>query len=156
MNFRRSAYLHGLGPPLPSLILSFGILHEITALVPLVGVFLGARALGAGDKAVEIIPPDWIKEGEEWAGRVGRRYGLFGFEKRDKSKEREPEEASPVEPGRRVALAGDVANAVLAYAVVKAILPLRIGLSLWLAPGFSRRVLDPARKVPNSPPLPIY
>ncbi|KAH7333744.1 hypothetical protein B0J17DRAFT_136280 [Rhizoctonia solani] len=122
------------GTPFASLVVSFGILHEVTALVPLVGVFLGARAVGAGDRAVELVPSEWVTEGEEWAGRVGRRYGLFGYEKRGKSEESAP-----------VALAGDVANAVLAYAVVKAILPLRIGLSLWLAPAFSRRVLDPVR-----------
>ncbi|CUA70571.1 hypothetical protein RSOLAG22IIIB_08986 [Rhizoctonia solani] len=118
------------GAPISSLVVSFGILHEVTALVPLVGVFFGARAVGAGDRAIELVPSEWVKEGEEWAGRVGRRYGLFGFEKSDRETK---------------ALAGDVANAVLAYTVVKAMLPLRIGLSLWLAPGFSRRVLDPLR-----------
>lgn len=120
------------GTPLPSLIVSFAILHEITSVVPLVGVFFGARALGAGDSLVAILYPDgqtnqdqaggwivqtcrgWVDEGEVWAGRVGRRYGLFGYQKRDKSDTtREEPDARPMR------LAGDVANAVLAYGVVK-------------------------------------
>jgi hypothetical protein len=40
-------------------------------------------------------------------------------------------------------IAGEVANAVVAYTATKALLPLRIGLSLYLAPGFSRRVVEP-------------
>ncbi|CAE6360997.1 unnamed protein product [Rhizoctonia solani] len=135
------------GTPLPSLILSFGILHELTAIIPLIGVFFGARALGAGDKTVELLPTEWVQEGEEWAGRVGRRYGVFGFDKKGKEKD------SAVET--KVAI-GDVANVVLAYAVVKAILPLRIGLSLWLAPGFSRRVFDPIRFSFSSPIITFF
>jgi len=53
-------------------------------------------------------------------------------------KEREKEREYVV--SRRIA--GDVANAV-AYGITKALLPVRIGLSLYLAPGFSRSVVDP-------------
>lgn len=119
------------GAPLPSLILSFAILHEITSVVPLAGVFFGARAVGAGDALVTALYPNgqtgedqsggwivqtcrtWVAEGEAWAGRVGRRYGLFGYEKKDKSSTREGEDVKPMR------LAGDVANAVLAYGIVK-------------------------------------
>ncbi|KAF8677486.1 hypothetical protein RHS04_06054 [Rhizoctonia solani] len=93
------------GTPLPSLILSFGVLHELTSIIPLAAVFFGARAVGAGDKVAELVPAEWIQEGEQWAGRVGRRYGLFGFEKTDKGKD---------DPPAEVAIVGDVANAVLA------------------------------------------
>ncbi|QRV85271.1 hypothetical protein RhiJN_27371 [Ceratobasidium sp. AG-Ba] len=132
------------GTPLSSLIVSFAILHEVTAIIPLVGVFFGARALGVGERVVEMMKERgeggwveakwkvWMEEGEAWAGRVGRRYGIFGFEKGEKI-------------GRDVQLAGDVANAVLAYGVGKAILPLRIGFSLYLSPVFSRRVVEPVR-----------
>jgi len=83
-----------------------------------------------------------VDEGECWVGRVGRRYGIWGFEKgqrpmADKEREREREDVA----SRRIA--GDVANAVLAYGITKALLPVRIGLSLYLAPGFSRSVVDP-------------
>jgi hypothetical protein len=54
----------------------------------------------------------WVDEGEQWAGRVGRRYGIFGFEKGEVVDQTQTSQL----PGK---LAGDVANAVLAYGAVK-------------------------------------
>ncbi|TFK74588.1 hypothetical protein BDN72DRAFT_759654 [Pluteus cervinus] len=155
------------GAPLPSLIVSFGILHEITAIAPLVGIFYAARAFGLGERIITTITPTqrtrdatgevdgtlpwyqdklkgWVEEGEGWAYRVGRRYGIFGYEKRAPG---EPSTAlSDMEPGvlsKRVA--GDVANAVVAYAATKALIPVRVGVSLYLTPAFSRGVIEPIR-----------
>ncbi|KAJ7125113.1 hypothetical protein C8R44DRAFT_980342 [Mycena epipterygia] len=136
------------GAPLSSLILSFGILHEVTAVVPLVGVFYTARSLGVGERVVAALPTEqdswvaqkcstWIDEGQKWAARVGRRYGVFGFEKGAL------EGQLPAVPDR---IAGDVANAVVAYAATKALLPVRIGAALYLSPAFSRAVIDPTRR----------
>ena len=69
--------------PLPSLILSFAVLHEITAVAPVVGFFFGARALGVGDKIIEEVarPPsesgtvygNWAREkGREWVDEGGK------------------------------------------------------------------------------------
>lgn len=156
------------GTPLPSLILSFGIVHELTALIPLVGVFYTSRALGIGEGIIRTVVADtetnatsgeegyegavrwgkvkvrgWVEEGDKWAERVGRRYGVFGYEKRRPGEE---EVYSDSESGNRHRIAGDVANAVVAYGVTKALLPVRIGVSMYLAPAFSRGVLDPARR----------
>ncbi|EGO00847.1 hypothetical protein SERLA73DRAFT_133922 [Serpula lacrymans var. lacrymans S7.3] len=147
------------GTPLSSLILSFAIIHEATAIVPLVGFFYGARTLGVGEQLVDSLthntsaadsahPSGWIRyrihgwldEGEQWAGRVGRRYGVFGFEKGQPVGD---EQGSSGQLSGR--LAGDVANAVLAYGITKALIPLRIGLSLYFSPAFSRRAVDPIR-----------
>jgi hypothetical protein len=122
------------GTPLPSLLLSFGVLHEITALVPLVGIFYGARTLGVGEVVIDAIlqnnPPlpgvnegdllrgtlhRWVEEGDKWASRVGQRYGVFGFEKGPSESTRNDAERPPVS-GR---IAGDVANVVVAYGVTK-------------------------------------
>ncbi|KAJ7287196.1 hypothetical protein C8J57DRAFT_1283163 [Mycena rebaudengoi] len=131
--------------PLSSLVVSFGILHEATALVPLVALFYASRSLGLGERAVAALPPPqsgtwasqklrtWVDDGERWAGRVGSRYGVFGMEKGGKP-----------EP-RLGALAGDVANAVVAYAATKALLPVRIGAAMYLSPAFARTAIDPAR-----------
>ncbi|EMD33188.1 hypothetical protein CERSUDRAFT_160755 [Gelatoporia subvermispora B] len=157
--------------PLPSLVVSFAIVHEITAFVPLAGFFFTARALGVGDNIANTFlssisepqdPADnaqntspysapggdgflsarlrnWAQEGEAWAERVGRRYGMFGFEKHERG-------AGPsTAAGNDGKLAGDVANAVVAYALTKALLPVRIGLSLYLSPAFSRGVVEPFR-----------
>ncbi|KAG9312114.1 hypothetical protein JVU11DRAFT_7401 [Chiua virens] len=137
------------GSPLPSLIVSFAVLHELTAIVPLVGIFYAARGLHVGERVVNQFVRDddgqpagwmttqlsqWVDEGEKWANRVGRRYGLFGFEK-----------GIPASHGDKHGLsehlAGDVANAVLAYAATKALLPVRVGLSLYLSPTFSRGIV---------------
>lgn len=164
------------GASLPSLILSFGIIHEFTAILPLVGVFYASRTFGIGERIVSSLAQDtsktngnvvdsaeapsvierpwyqaklktWIDEGEGWAFRVGRRYGIFGYARRQAG-ETAATDVILLESGvvsKRIA--GDVANAVVAYAATKALLPLRIGLSLYLAPGFSRGVIEPIRLV---------
>ncbi|KAG9221194.1 hypothetical protein CCMSSC00406_0007368 [Pleurotus cornucopiae] len=167
------------GTPLPSLIVSFGILHELTAILPIVGLFYASRSLGLGERMVnamasagqddnqpyQLSNPQpvvsdgrgqgaswmvqkgqaWVDEGEKWAARVGRRYGMFGFEKRIKGDTFEAlfEEDPKAMKGH---IAGDVANVVVAYAATKALLPLRIGASLYLSPAFSRRVVEPCRQ----------
>ena len=131
------------GTPLPSLMLSFGILHEVTAVVPLVGIFYGSRALGIGERVVSAIVEDkqnssnneisthdesqprlkwgkqklksWVEEGDRWAIRVGRRYGIFGYEKRMPGTVDDIEEMAGVSGH----IAGDVANAILAYGATK-------------------------------------
>jgi len=125
------------GTPLPSLIISFAVLHEITAIVPLAGIFFGAKYLGVGERLVEFVRAEvhtdatspsqpsttewaqkkvetWIDEGEVWAEKVGRRYGLFEYPKTLKGVNFEPTEGE-----RKPGVAGDVANAVFAYTATK-------------------------------------
>lgn len=128
------------GTPLPSLIVSFAILHEITAIVPLAGIFFGAKYLGVGERLVEFVRAEthtnagsgsserpstttewtrrkvgtWVNEGEVWAEKVGRRYGLFGYPKTPKGVKFELTEGE-----REAGIGGDVANAVLAYTTTK-------------------------------------
>ncbi|KAI6116015.1 hypothetical protein F5141DRAFT_1212621 [Pisolithus sp. B1] len=146
------------GTPLPSLALSFAVLHELTAIIPLAGIFFASRQLGLGERVVgQFVHNDevrndpswlndhmgqWFDEGERWAERVGRRYGFFGF-----SKGQPPVSAVDDNQPRRVSsvIAGDAANAIFAYGMVKALLPVRVGLSLYLSPSFSRCVVEPIR-----------
>lgn len=160
------------GTPLPSLIFSFAILHEITAVVPVVTLFYACRALGAGDTMVNYVKnhdeaaieegargnmfakaSEYLEEGELRATRFAKRYGLWGRDATDSAK-------------RDVAstMAGDMANAAVAYGITKvrcggfekkpsltvifflqAMLPLRIAASIYLSPSFSRRAIEPAR-----------
>lgn len=108
------------GVPLPSLILSFGIVHEFTALIPLVGFFWAGRTLGVGETVLDRLKQsdetqdiwwqkktkEYIEQGEAWAGRVGTRYGFFGYQKGVQSQ--------PTPGALGVSIGGDVANAVLA------------------------------------------
>ncbi|KAG6902777.1 hypothetical protein C0995_011925 [Termitomyces sp. Mi166 len=112
--------------PLPSLVLSFGVLHELTAIVPLVAVFYGSRTLGIGERLVAAIADNsdtqdtlgvgkvvrnWVEEGDAWAARIGRRYGVFGYEKQAPGAAEAPDETSQLTSH----LAGDVTNAIVAY-----------------------------------------
>lgn len=144
------------------------MLHEATAVIPLVGLFYGARTLGVGERIVEAVIANsgegepswaiekcriWVNEGEQWTGRVGRRYGFFGYQKGENPQD-----------GLEHRLAGDIANAVFAYGVTKvasvaaiyvdfklifhysqALLPVRIALSLYLSPAASRGIVEPFR-----------
>ncbi|KAJ7782691.1 hypothetical protein B0H16DRAFT_1670986 [Mycena metata] len=133
------------GTPLSSLVLSFGILHEVTAVVPLVGFFYTAKAFGVGETLVKTlqVPAEhdtwlaqkyrtWVDDGQHWAARVGRRYGAAATD-----------QLAPLNTDR---IAGDVANAVAAYACTKAAMPARILVSLGLSPAFARAVIDPTRR----------
>ncbi|KIM27499.1 hypothetical protein M408DRAFT_24439 [Serendipita vermifera MAFF 305830] len=156
------------GASVPSLAVSLAILHEVTALVPLVGVYWGARTFGIGDRMTTYFSSQnshqpgvqngqetessesisttggifndtlrkWTKEGEARVARVGVRYGILGFTKGQKLTEDDLKQL-----GGRVA--SEVANGAFAYMVVKALLPVRIGASLYLAPAFSKRFLQP-------------
>ncbi|KAI0343489.1 hypothetical protein BDW22DRAFT_1175058 [Trametopsis cervina] len=150
------------GAPLPALVFSFAVLHEITAIAPIFAIFLGARQLGLGERVVSAATAaasngednvikqksrQWINDGEQWAERVGRHYGIFGFEKGKRGDTAHNNDASAAELSSALSpkLAGDVANVVVAYGLTKALLPVRIGLSLYLTPWFSRRVVEPVR-----------
>jgi hypothetical protein len=127
------------GTPLPSLLVSFAVLHELTAIVPLVGIFYGARTLGVGERIVnEILHEspgesgwvrekcrDWVAEGERWARRVGNRYAIFGLQKAPRPSQPTDMEDDHLQEGQNLRqssgqIAGDVANAVVAYGVTKA------------------------------------
>lgn len=88
----------------PSLIASFLILHELTAIIPLFLGFWGLKSLGVGEELSNWVRKtelsgideggekgwgkekvgEWIVEGEKQASMIGRRYGTFGFEKESK------------------------------------------------------------------------
>lgn len=125
-----------------SLIASFLLLHELTAIVPLFIGFVGLRSIGAGEKLIELAIPNsgnggestwagakmekWVKEGTEQGERIGRRYGVLGYAKESRE-ERELRkslpldstlEADDVQP-TTLSIGGDVTNLVAAYVAVK-------------------------------------
>ncbi|GAA6055975.1 hypothetical protein JCM3770_000757 [Rhodotorula araucariae] len=146
----------------PSLVVAFVVLHELTALVPLVALFALFRRLALGTGLVAWVlaqsdaqdgaggwrttARDWLREAEDKAERVGRRYGWFGWAKEtpEQRKERRVLEAEARADGRaeertadQLRVSGDVANAAAAYLAVKALIPLRILISLRLSPSLA-------------------
>ncbi|KAG7563055.1 hypothetical protein FFLO_01487 [Filobasidium floriforme] len=154
------------GLPLPSLAISFAILHELTAILPLLALFFAFQAFGVGgtiikwasrqedgdDLGLGSYIREWLEEGQKRVDKVARRYGLFGYERGSKVVAEEDRMSSEQEAlqvaaaAKQSSAAAGVASAVAAYVVVKAILPLRIAASIGFAPGFTRYALEPFRR----------
>lgn len=128
--------------PLSSLALSFLVLHELTAIVPLVLLFWVFQILGTGAAFVHWISglssgsdsesPDstagfdwrktvssWVEEGEKRIERVGKRYGILGYPKALPKGTAEAESSTEIGAVRNGGAAGGVASALAAYVVVK-------------------------------------
>ncbi|KAJ1035355.1 hypothetical protein NDA13_000775 [Ustilago tritici] len=141
-----------------TMVASFLILHELTALVPLVLLFYIFGALGVGASVLDWLLGDaeqqssqdptslgarfqaWARLKEERFERYCRRKGYLGFEKQDAETI-----AAADDLGKSSHLAGSFANMVAAYILVKTLIPVRIGASVALAGPFSRRVLEPLK-----------
>ncbi|CAF0749722.1 unnamed protein product [Didymodactylos carnosus] len=119
-------YLHLLKDRPASHITAFAILHELTAIGAFPIVYYPLKWSQWGQYIP--VPTHYIEEGYRFISRVRQRYGY-----------------SSLDPGNPVLL-----NLSLTYGIVKLLLPLRIGLSLYLTPAFARLVVlpivDPCRK----------
>lgn len=91
---------------------------------------------------------DWYQEGIKRVDRIGKKYGVLGYEKQNAG---EDGAAGPMQDlTARTTGAGaaeKVADAVAAYVLVKALLPVRIAVSIAGAPACARFVLLPLRKL---------
>lgn len=134
-----------------SYIVSFAILHEVTAIVPLV-------ALASAFHYYRWLPPyfaegKWVVDGVEKIGRWFRRRGwIDAKEEADVEIQAKAGKARMIEKHRdkisqtwnktegRGRLLVEVATA---YAIVKFLVPVRLVLSAFWAPWFATRVLLP-------------
>jgi len=141
------------GVPLSSLAVSFLVLHELTAVLPVIGFYFLFSSLGTGLGIIEWlnrttvngteeegkgeggwqgVVKGWYDEGQGKVGRVGRRYGLW--------QDDPVMESEGLSTGTSRAGEG-VANAVAAYVVVKVwpITPLSVAiLTAGIAPSEDR------------------
>jgi len=102
-------------------ITSFLVLHEITAIAPVIGLFYAFHQLNWTPASV--LPDAWVEKGTKRMERVAHKYGC---------------ESLKGEKGIKMVLEGGAA-----FAVVKALLPLRIAVSLAMTPWFARRLVGP-------------
>lgn len=114
-------------------ISAFLILHELTAIVPLFG-------LAAAFHYTNWLPPfisegKWVSDGVEKFGRYMRKKGWISEE------ERGGRWFGRGETGTRV-----VVELATAYAVTKALLPLRLVLSVWGTPWFATWTVLPVTR----------
>ncbi|KAK5759101.1 hypothetical protein LTS12_010709 [Elasticomyces elasticus] len=132
---RLPKFLHRYTTPLRnapvSHISAFLILHELTAIVPLFG-------LAALFHYTNYLPPlisegKWVAEGTEKFGRYLRRKGWISQADEDKAEGRSGKWFGRGEGGVRI-----VVELATAYAITKALLPVRLVLSVWGTPWFAR------------------
>lgn len=118
-------------------VTSFLILHEITAVVPLLGLF------GLFHYS-NWLPEAWtegklVKEGVEKFSRYFRRKGWVADDEDDMAGKRSKWTG---EQGVRVVL-----EVAVAYAITKALLPARLILSVWVTPWFARVFVLPITRL---------
>lgn len=128
-------------------VTSFLILHEITAIVPLFGLvaafhygnWMPELASGPGENIA-------FDEGTARFGRWLRKKGWV--DESDVSAVAEHEvTASGATTGKEWAGVRLVLEFATAYAITKALLPVRIAASAWATPWFARVILNPTTKV---------
>ncbi|EXJ91582.1 hypothetical protein A1O3_00130 [Capronia epimyces CBS 606.96] len=137
-------------------VTAFIILHELTAVVPLL-------ALAGGFHYWGWLPPyfteaAWVSAGVEKFGRYFRRKGWISEKDETEVEERvkqakagkfEEQTISMWSDGKQGATSWVVEFAT-AYAIVKVLLPLRLFVSVWGAPWFARLVVIPVGKATGS------
>lgn len=135
-----------LGAPVTH-VTSFLILHEITAILPLFGL-VGAFHYGnwMPDLSSSSDEGNAFDEGTARFGRWLRKKGWV--EESDVSAVKE-HETTAVEhrSGKERAGVRLVLEFATAYAITKALLPLRIAASVWATPWFARSILSPTTRM---------
>jgi len=118
-------------------VTSFLILHEITAVVPLLGLFgLFHYSNWLPETWTE---GKWVKEGTEKFSRYFSRKGWIADDEDNMAGKRSKWTG---EQGVRVVL-----EVAVAYAITKALLPARLILSVWATPWFARVFVLPITRL---------
>jgi hypothetical protein len=150
-------YTNGLRHAPVSHITSFLILHELTAIIPLLGLATLFHYTNWLPQAW--VEGRWVSEGTERFGRYFGRKGWFGFEREERDPTGEAIQADVTADGalqteeqREAAIekrwhAGGKGSKILvevatAYAITKVLLPLRIVASVWGTPWFAKAVIQ--------------
>ncbi|RMZ79741.1 hypothetical protein DV738_g3171, partial [Chaetothyriales sp. CBS 135597] len=126
-----------------SYVVSFIVLHELTAIVPLAGLTLAFHYFRW--------LPSYFAEGE-WAVKSIEKLGRYAQRKGwiKESLEQDAGKASLLDTAKNITTGDRGQEAVrwlievaTAYTIVKALMPLRLLLSAWAAPTFARWTLIP-------------
>ncbi|KAK8245839.1 hypothetical protein IWZ00DRAFT_546036 [Phyllosticta capitalensis] len=126
-------------------VTAFLILHEITAVVPLVGL---AAIFHYGNWLPSSLAEGaWVQQGVERFGRYFRKKGWI-----EEEAEAEAEEEIKSKGGEQdLVLRGGAMKLLVevgtAWAITKALLPLRLLVSMWATPWFARVFLAPFANV---------
>ncbi|RKF64956.1 hypothetical protein OnM2_014010 [Erysiphe neolycopersici] len=135
-------------------ILSFLILHELTAILPLVGFTAGFYYSGWSPQTW--VKSMWVDDGVEKFGRYFSKKRWFGFgqtegEMMDKTKNPElgqndvgiVEESDITKNALGMMINSEMflIQVATAYVITKILLPVRVAASIWFTPWFAKKVL---------------
>ncbi|KAH7152057.1 hypothetical protein B0J13DRAFT_547515 [Dactylonectria estremocensis] len=140
---RLQKYTTGLRNAPVSHIVSFLILHEITAIVPVLGLFGLFHYTNYVPVAyVSEYFGGYVQDGVSRFERYFKRKGWFGFGLESKDSSMATSVKSTSEEAMERWHSGDgrykvVVEVALAYAITKALLPVRIVCSIWATPWFA-------------------
>jgi hypothetical protein len=134
----KSALLRKFPHLRPSVLVgSFLFLHEVTAVVPLVGFYYLFSLTGLGLSLTSSLKTSqdkheereeglvrsqlysWLDAAQQKTERVGRRYGWWGYEKWSSKSGPLPEDLALREIENTDKFKGQIANVVMAYTLVK-------------------------------------
>lgn len=134
-----------LGAPVTH-VTSFLILHEITAVLPLFGL---VAAFHYGAWMPDLTSGDGEKNAfDEGAARFGRWLRKKGWvEESDVTTVAEHEVTGSDARGTERAGVRLVLEFATAYAITKALLPVRLAASVWATPWFARTILAPTTNI---------
>ncbi|KAH7165803.1 hypothetical protein EDB81DRAFT_264616 [Dactylonectria macrodidyma] len=140
---RLQKYTAGLRNAPVSHVVSFLILHEITAIVPVLGLFgLFHYTNHVPVAYVSEYFGGYMQDGVSRFERYFRRKGWFGFGQESTDSSTTTNVRSTSEEAMERWHSGDgrykvVVEVALAYAITKALLPVRIVCSIWATPWFA-------------------
>ncbi|KAF5123363.1 hypothetical protein E5D57_011276 [Metarhizium anisopliae] len=147
---RLQKYTNGLRNAPVSHVVSFLILHELTAIVPLCALFaLFHYTTFVPVAYVTSHFGDYVQTGISRFERYFSRKGWFGFGPGDADKEKADDAMDKWKSGeQKYKILVEVA---LAYAITKALLPIRIIGSVWATPWFAGVLLRLRRVLTRKP-----
>ncbi|KID94174.1 putative protein family FLILHELTA, partial [Metarhizium majus ARSEF 297] len=147
---RLQKYTNGLRNAPVSHVVSFLILHELTAIVPLFALFaLFHYTTFVPVAYVTSHFGDYVQTGISRFERYFSRKGWFGFSPGDADKEKADDAMDKWKSGeQKYKILVEVA---LAYAITKALLPIRIIGSVWATPWFAGVLLRLRRVLTRKP-----
>lgn len=144
------------GAPLTH-VAAFLVLHEITAVVPLLGLFGLFHYTEHAPVASYMLAHygGYVRDGVGRFERYFRRKGWFGFGREEGTEEEEEvvvveEEGNGLEKWEADPKYRVVVDIALAYAVTKVLLPVRIVASVWATPWFAGVLMRLRRVVGRS------
>ncbi|KAI9006016.1 hypothetical protein BC832DRAFT_592120 [Gaertneriomyces semiglobifer] len=121
-----------------SYLVSFTILHELTAIVPLPAFYFLFKHSDLAESAINLldVSPELLAEGQR---RMTKMMGYLGYNQ-DNLADGVAREVMTIQSGKMMF------DLVATYVAVKVLMPVRVAISLGLTPWFARTIVIPVQQ----------